>query len=86
MSEPANARGDGPLEASLTCPACGRVTRAVMPEDSCLWFFECPGCGRLLRPKPGDCCVFCSYADRPCPPVAAARAAGRKGCGGEPAG
>ena len=20
-------------------------------------------------PKPGDCCVFCSYATVPCPPV-----------------
>jgi hypothetical protein len=23
----------------------------------------------LLRPKPGDCCVFCSYGDMKCPPM-----------------
>jgi hypothetical protein len=22
-----------------------------------------------LRPKAGDCCVFCSYGTVPCPPV-----------------
>ncbi|MGE7197418.1 GDCCVxC domain-containing (seleno)protein [Brevundimonas sp.] len=22
-----------------------------------------------LKPLPGDCCVFCSYADVPCPPI-----------------
>jgi len=27
------------------------------------------GCGVLLRPKPGDCRVFCSWGDVPCPPV-----------------
>jgi hypothetical protein len=55
-----------------------------MPEDACLWFFACPGCGVLLRPKAGDCCVFCSWGDRPCPPVERARAAGEapRGCGG----
>ncbi|MFZ3234262.1 MAG: GDCCVxC domain-containing (seleno)protein [Stellaceae bacterium] len=26
-------------------------------------------CGELLRPKTGDCCVFCSYGSMPCPPV-----------------
>jgi len=56
-------------EATLTCPACGRATRETMPTDACTYYFECPGCGVLLKPKPGDCCVFCSYADVPCPPV-----------------
>ncbi|WP_419664699.1 GDCCVxC domain-containing (seleno)protein [Guyparkeria halophila] len=23
----------------------------------------------LLRPKPSDCCVFCSYSTMPCPPI-----------------
>ncbi|MGH2373228.1 MAG: GDCCVxC domain-containing (seleno)protein [Candidatus Methylomirabilaceae bacterium] len=22
----------------------------------------------MLRPKSGDCCVFCSFGDVPCPP------------------
>jgi hypothetical protein len=40
-----------------------------MPLDACVFFHECAGCGALLRPKPGDCCVFCSYGSVPCPPV-----------------
>jgi len=24
-------------------------------------FYECTGCGIKLKPKAGDCCVFCSY-------------------------
>jgi hypothetical protein len=34
-----------------------------------MYFFDCKGCGVLLRPKPGDCCVFCSYGTRKCPPI-----------------
>lgn len=39
-----------------------------MPTDACLFFYDCLGCGAKLRPKAGDCCVFCSYGDTPCPP------------------
>ena len=31
------------------------------PTDACQFFYECEGCRVLLRPKKGDCCVFCSY-------------------------
>jgi hypothetical protein len=40
-----------------------------MPTDACLVFHSCAGCGVRLRPKAGDCCVFCSYGSVPCPPV-----------------
>jgi len=56
------------LEATLTCPECGARTRERMPENACIYFYDCPACGTLLKPKPGDCCVFCSYADVACPP------------------
>ena len=39
-----------------------------MPTDACQHFYRCESCGELLRPTPGDCCVFCSYADSQCPP------------------
>ena len=42
-----------------------------MPTDACQFFRDCPACGAVVRPLDGDCCVFCSYADAPCPPVAA---------------
>ncbi|HEX6134351.1 MAG TPA: GDCCVxC domain-containing (seleno)protein [Longimicrobiales bacterium] len=54
--------------ATITCRACGTATREPMPENACLHLFVCPACGAQLRPKPGDCCVFCSYGDRMCPP------------------
>jgi hypothetical protein len=44
-----------------------------MPTDACLFFHACAGCALLLRPKAGDCCVFCSYGSVPCPPVQLAR-------------
>lgn len=40
-----------------------------MPTDVCLFFHECASCRTLLRPKAGDCCVFCSYGSVPCPPI-----------------
>lgn len=40
-----------------------------MPTDACLYFHDCTMCGALLKPKAGDCCVFCSYGTVPCPPV-----------------
>lgn len=56
-------------ESLLTCPLCGRTRLETMPEDACQWFYECRNCHALLKPKPGDCCVFCSYGSMPCPPM-----------------
>ncbi len=56
------------LHSTLTCPHCGYRQRLTMPTDACQYFHDCAGCGVLLRPKPGDCCVFCSYGTVPCPP------------------
>ena len=31
------------------------------------WFgFRCSSCRFILKPLPGDCCVFCSYGSRKC--------------------
>lgn len=65
------------LDSTITCPECGTQTCARMPTDACQFFWECPACGVLLKPNPGDCCVFCSWGDVPCPPVQA----GGNGCG-----
>jgi hypothetical protein len=67
-------------QSTLTCPVCGTSKTETMPTDACLFFYECTGCGTLLRPKPGDCCVFCSYGTVPCPPIQLA--GGKKGCCG----
>ncbi|MDG4866597.1 GDCCVxC domain-containing (seleno)protein [Guyparkeria sp. 1SP6A2] len=59
------------LQSRITCPECSHSEMETMPTDACQWFYECAGCHALLRPKPGDCCVFCSYGTAPCPPVQA---------------
>jgi hypothetical protein len=56
------------LEAVLACPQCGFAAQETMPTDACQFFYECGNCKTLLRPKPGDCCVFCSYGSVKCPP------------------
>jgi hypothetical protein len=60
---------DGIIRNSvITCPHCGFVQREEMPVDACLFFYDCKKCGARLRPKAGDCCVFCAYGSVPCPP------------------
>lgn len=56
------------LRSTLTCPACGDLRELAMPTDACLFFHQCEACGTVLRPLPGDCCVFCSYGSVRCPP------------------
>lgn len=60
----------------LTCPMCGQVQVLEMPSDACQYFFECSHCYALLKPRPGDCCIFCSYADVACPPRQQAKSSG----------
>ncbi|MBA4040366.1 MAG: hypothetical protein C0474_00900 [Sphingobium sp.] len=57
------------LESRITCPNCGMTKTETMPTNACQFFYDCTGCGTVLRPKVGDCCVFCSYATVPCPPI-----------------
>ena len=55
--------------SELTCPECGFKKAEVMPSDSCQWFYECQQCHAILKPQPGDCCVYCSFGTVPCPPI-----------------
>ena len=55
-------------EARITCPDCGHTKVEQMPTNACRYFYDCDACHTTLRPLPGDCCVFCSYADGVCPP------------------
>ena len=57
------------VRSTLTCPECGHSGEETMPTDACVFFYTCMGCDTRLRPKDGDCCVFCSYGSVPCPPV-----------------
>jgi hypothetical protein len=55
------------LQSILKCPACGFQKQETMPTDACQFFYECAACKSVIRPKAGDCCVFCSYGTVRCP-------------------
>jgi hypothetical protein len=55
------------LTTTIRCPDCGHESREEVPEEACVIVHDCRGCGRQIRPKQGDCCVFCSYGADPCP-------------------
>ena len=55
--------------STLTCPECKYKKSEIMPLDNCQYFYECKSCGALLKPKSGDCCIFCSYGSVNCPSV-----------------
>ena len=53
----------------ITCPHCGHQKEEEMPMDACQYFYQCAQCQKILKPKSGDCCVFCSYGTVSCPPI-----------------
>jgi len=55
------------LTSKIKCPECGHLEVETMPTNVCQWYYDCKGCAAVLRPLPGDCCVFCSYGTVPCP-------------------
>jgi len=56
------------LMSTITCPTCGSQTTEQMELNACRYLYLRPACGEQLQALPGDCCVFCSYGDVPCPP------------------
>jgi hypothetical protein len=56
------------IKSIVTCPQCGFQKEEIMPEDSCQIFYECEKCKTILKPKEGDCCIYCSYGSEVCPP------------------
>lgn len=55
--------------STITCPKCGFIKKEEMPTDACAFFYECTNCHTVIRPKEGDCCVFCSYGSVACPSI-----------------
>lgn len=56
--------------ATLTCPICETKQKVIMPLEGQQHFYKCtnPDCAADLGPTEGNDCVFCSYADKVCPP------------------
>jgi len=55
------------LMATIRCPECNFEKLEEMPTNYWVMYYTCTGCGTVLQPKTGDCCVYCSYADKHCP-------------------
>jgi hypothetical protein len=57
------------LLATLTCPdpTCQHQQQIPIPTTFCQLTYTCEACSMTHAHKSGDCCVFCSYADKPCP-------------------
>ena len=55
------------LKSIITCPHCGHKKEELMPTDACQFFYECENCKQVIKPKHGDCCVYCSYGTVKCP-------------------
>jgi hypothetical protein len=43
---------------STTHSGIGFLIAGIVASNACQFFYECVRCKTLLRPKPGDCCVF----------------------------
>ena len=67
------------LRSILRCPNCLAESEEAMPLDACRYFHTCGTCGALLKPKTGDCCVFCSFGSVPCPPMQSERESADRG-------
>ena len=57
------------LLSTISCPECQFEKEETMPTNACQYFYECENCKKVLKPKDGDCCVYCSYGTVPCPPI-----------------
>lgn len=57
------------LQSTITCPECSHSKEETMPTNACQFFYECESCKTVLKPKKGDCCVYCSYGTVACPPI-----------------
>lgn len=57
------------LESIISCPNCDFQKKETMPIDSCQFFYKCENCHTILKPKQGDCCVYCSYGSAKCPSI-----------------
>ena len=53
--------------STIRCPHCGTEAALEVPENACVYFWDCPSCRTIVKPRAGDCCVVCSYGSAPCP-------------------
>jgi hypothetical protein len=65
-------------ESTIHCSQCGFEKTEAMPINACQYFYRCASSKALLKPKPGDYCVFCIYGTVACP-LTQAKVANQRG-------
>ncbi|QKM62380.1 GDCCVxC domain-containing (seleno)protein [Polynucleobacter antarcticus] len=50
----------------ITCPHCEAHAPLKIPQGSSQHLYRCPCCSAFLKPKSGDCCIFCSFGNIHC--------------------
>ncbi len=50
----------------VTCPHCQAFELVEIPTGFSQHLYRCPSCLVILKPKSGDCCIFCSFGSHDC--------------------
>ncbi|WP_370622950.1 GDCCVxC domain-containing (seleno)protein [Polynucleobacter sp. MWH-Berg-3C6] len=53
-------------QSTITCPYCRASESLEIPIGSSQHLYRCRACSSILKPKSGDCCIFCSFGDLDC--------------------
>jgi len=57
------------FKSTVKCPLCGYRREEEMLVNIVHHSYECGNCKAVIKPKEGDCCVYCSYGTIECPPI-----------------
>lgn len=52
-----------PFTVELLCPQCRTRIATSIESSACIVSHTCPGCGLVIRPRPGEGCIFSSYGN-----------------------
>lgn len=64
---PISAKKTLVFQSTISCPNCNHNKKEMMSHDACEFFYECENCKIVLKPRQGDCCIYCSYGNVKCP-------------------
>ncbi|WP_293596999.1 MULTISPECIES: GDCCVxC domain-containing (seleno)protein [unclassified Polynucleobacter] len=54
------------LHTTITCPNCRGQESLEISQGYSQHLYRCPSCSTILKPKSGDCCIFCSFGSLDC--------------------
>ncbi|WP_304608924.1 MULTISPECIES: GDCCVxC domain-containing (seleno)protein [unclassified Polynucleobacter] len=50
----------------ITCPNCYGQETLEISQGYSQHLYRCPSCSIILKPRSGDCCIFCSFGSQDC--------------------